>query len=286
MSTFDFLAIQITLAAVSSVSLRKGEKELNNYMKKNLLADLILTNELNLKQWDQHTINAFYKYCLSQSVLPMMYLTSDLQLRLIGSIPNVEKAEEKSRLMNEILKERANLRIPPPVTPRTSIRGEKTRLNPTNQNGLNIYFSFCPSDRLISHRIITRLIADGYSVSQTPPDPTLFQSLIDQSDVILIAFSEDYSKNRQSKFDLVYAKSTGRKLIPFVIRPLTNENAWLSSIALADLFYQSFQNEIEIEFKDDFDLEYDRLLSTVVSVKQKLVIQVHRFSSCTIRHPV
>jgi hypothetical protein len=45
-----------------------------------------------------------------------------------------------------------------------------------------------------------------------------------------------------------------------------NDSAWLDSLTIADLFYDVFDIEIDIEFKDDFDLEYDRLLSTLVSL--------------------
>ena len=243
------------------INLQKCEKEL----KKIILADTSLTNEADLQQWDQYTINVFFKYCLSQSVLPTMDLTTHLEIRLIGPISAVEKSIEKYRLMTEILKQRSDLRNPPPTTPRISVRGEKIPSDAIGQHGLNIYFSFCRSDRGIANRIITHLTAEGYSVSQTPSNSSAFQTLIDQSDVVLIAFSTDYSQNIQSRQEVKYARSTRKKLIPFVIRPMTDENAWLSSITLADLFYELFDTEIKIEFKTDFDLEYDRLLSVLVS---------------------
>lgn len=259
--SFNCLALQITLAAAWMINLEKCEKEL----KKIILADITLTNEADLRKWDQHTMNVFFEYCLNQSVLPTMDLTDRLEIRLIGSMSAVEKSTEKYRLMTTILKQRSDLRNPPLMTPRTSLRVEKIRSDAIDQHGFNIYFSFCPSDRRIADRIITRLTAEGYSVSQTPSNSISFQTLIDQSDVVLIAFSEEYSQNVQSRQELDYARSTRKKQIPFVIRPINDENAWLSSIIIADLFYELFDGEIEVEFKDDFELEYNRLLSILVS---------------------
>jgi len=263
---FYSTAIQITLSTPLSVNLTKCENELNTYIKKNIIEDKILTNELDLKQWDQYTINAFYKYCLSKSVLLKMDLITNLQIQLIGSISDVEKSIEKYKLMTEILKQKSSLRIPPPIIPRTSTRGKNNRPNPIDNNGYNIYFSFCQHDQVICNHITACLIGEVYSVIQTPSNTSLSQSLIDKSDVILISFSENYSKDTHSMLELNYVKSTGKKLIPFVIREDTEESSWLSSLTVTELFYDLFDTEIDIEFKGDFDLEYDKLLSTLVSI--------------------
>lgn len=234
-------------------------------MKKNIIAVEILTNEIDLKQWDQNTINAFYKYCLSQSVLPKIDLITNLQIELIGSTVDIEKSTEKFKLMKEILKQKSNLQIPPSVTSHFSFRRKKNRPDLINPNGYNIYFSFCQHDQVLCSRIITHLTGEGYSICQTPVNTSLSQTLIDKSDVILIAFSENYSKNMHSMFELNYAKSTGKNLIPFVIRENnTNESSWLFSLTMTELFYDLFDMEIDLEFKDDFNLEYDKLLSTLV----------------------
>lgn len=236
-------------------------------MKKNILADKILMNELDLKQWDQYTINAFYKYCLSQYVLPKIDLITNLQLQLIGSTSGVEKSIEKYQLMTEISKQKSSLRIPPPITPRTTIRGNNNRPNPIHHDGYNIYFSYCQQDQVLCARITASLISDGYSVCQSPSNTSLSQSQMDKSDVILISFSENYSKDKHSMLELNYAKSTGKKLISFIIREDIDESSWFASLTLAELFYDLFDTEIDIEFKDDFDLEYDKLVSILVSVR-------------------
>jgi len=192
-------------------------------------------------------------------------LITNLQIQLIGSISDVEKSIEKYKLMTEILKQKSSLKIPPPITPRTSTRGKNNRPNPIDNNNYNIYFSFCQHDQVICNHITACLIGEGYSVIQTPSNTSLSQSLIDKSDVILISFSENYSKNIHSMLELNYAKSIGKKLIPFVIREDTEESSWLSSLTVTELFYDLFDTEIDIEFKDDFELEYDQLLSTLVS---------------------
>ncbi|CAF1319644.1 unnamed protein product, partial [Adineta steineri] len=97
-------------------------------------------------------------------------------------------------------------------------------------------------------------------VKVTPLSSSSSSSNIEKSDVILIGFSEDYSKDSQCINDVNQAKSLGKILIPFVIR----KNEWVSSITIATLFYDLFDREIDCEFIDDFDFEYDQLLSILL----------------------
>ncbi|CAF1449677.1 unnamed protein product [Rotaria sordida] len=259
--------IQIILAGSSKFDLNKCENEINNYVQKHILTNKILSNEFDIKQWDQHMINAFYKYCLNKSVLPNIDLITNSQIHLIGSMFNVEKAIEKYKLMSEILKLKSSVQIPPPIIPRTSIPTNSNRSNPVMKT-YNIYFSYCQHDQTICNHITTCLIGEGYSICETPSNISLFQSYIDKSDVILVSFSENYSNNTYSITELNYAKSTKKKLIPFVIRNNIEESSWLASLILTELFYDLFDAEIDIDFKDDFDLEYDKLLSRLLHHKK------------------
>ncbi|CAF1314178.1 unnamed protein product [Rotaria sordida] len=247
--------IQITLTTSSNLDQIKCENEVNKYIQKYILVDKNLTNEIDIIQWDQNMINAFYKYCLTKLVLPKIELIKNLQIHLIGSIRQVEKAIEKYKLMSDILKQKSSLRIPPPVTPRKT-----THSNSLNRIRYNIYFSYCQNDQTFCNRIKNYLVSESYSIYETSTNTTSLQSFMDKSDVILIAFSENYSNNKQSIAELNYAKSINKLLIPFVIRNNTEDSYWLSSLTVNELFYDLFDCEIDLEFYDDFDLEYDKLL--------------------------
>lgn len=251
------------MATAATFDITKCEKEITNYIQKHILSNKILTNELGLRQWDQTMINAFYKYCLNRSVLPNIDLNTNSQIKFIGSIINVAKAIEKYKLMTEIFKEKSLLKIPPPVIPRASSR-TGTRPNPIDLKAYNVYFSYCQHDQELCHRISSCLIGEGYFVCETPSDKSRCQSLMDKSDVILVGFNEKYSDNQDCKVELNYAMSSKKKLIPFVIRDKTEENSLLASLTVAELFYDLFDTEIEIEFNDDFDLEYDKFLTKLV----------------------
>ncbi|CAF3609150.1 unnamed protein product [Rotaria socialis] len=251
--------IQITLAASSNLNLIKCENEITDYVQKHILANKTLSNEFDVRKWDQHMINAFYKYSLNQSVLPNMDLTNNSQIQLVGSMSNVEKTIEKYKLMSEIFKQKSTLQIPPPVAARTSTRSKQIDLK-----AYNIYFSFCQQDQTLCNRINNCLKGEGYVLYETPTNVSRFQSYIDKSDVILIAFDEEYLENSHSISELNYTKSARKKIIPFVIRNNTKENSWLSSLTIAESFYDLFDTEIDIEFKDDFDLEYDKLLTKLL----------------------
>jgi hypothetical protein len=72
--------------------------------------------------------------------------------------------------------------------------------------------------------------------------------------------------------DLNYAKSKGKKIIPIVttknISQEAEENSWLHSMTNAQLFYDMFDIEIEIEFTGNYDLEYDKLLRILVRTRK------------------
>lgn len=231
--------------------LKKCEQDLTAYINENIITNIILTNQINFKQWNQNALNVLYKYCLAKSVLIKLDLTDRLQIEFLGSIFNVKKSMEKYKLMNEILQHKSACQ--------PAIREKKNRPNPIEHSEYNIYFSFCQSNHILCDRIRVCLINDGYSVCLSSSKTEL-----DKSDIVVIGFSESYSQTDRLMAELKHAKSSGKKFISFVIREDTSENAWLSSLTITELFYDLFESEIQLEFKDDFDLEYDRLLATLL----------------------
>ncbi|CAF1652028.1 unnamed protein product [Adineta ricciae] len=236
-SLFHLIVIQIKLNTTSDRDLLKCEHEINDYVWKNIVTNRTVT----VSQWNQPMFNAFCSYCLTKSVLPE--ISDDLQLNLTGSILDVEKAITKYQLMNDISKE-----LP------------LTMHNDTSSVGYNIYFSYSRSDQSFCKQLVAFLSNEGYSISRKSSKKPLSASEIEKSDVFLIGFTEEYSKNSQCMDEFNHAKALGKTLIPFVIRQSISDSDWLCSIATATLFYDLFDREIDLEFTDDFDLEYDKLL--------------------------
>jgi hypothetical protein len=242
--------ILITLTTLSNADLVRGEHEINDYVYKHILTDRNLSIKFDLRRWNQHMLNAFYGYCLSKSVLPQLNLMNDQQMQLIGSVSDVEKAIAKCQLMCQISEEIVPI--------------QHSRTQPSS-SGYNVYFSYCRADKSNCQQLINCLTNEGYSLCRKPSKKSFSTSDIEKSDVFLVAFSEEYWKDSNCMGELNHAKSVGKTRIPFVIRQCTQDNEWLSSLTLATLFYDLFDCEIDLEFINDFDLEYLQLLSTIVS---------------------
>lgn len=190
---------------------------------------------------------------------------ADPQLELVGSMSDVTKAVAKCKLMHEISNEKPLVKVGTSIRRRSSATANDNQ-NPTSSTGFNIYFSYCDGDQPLCTRLAACLISEGYSLCQKSSKSSFSTSDIAMSDVILIAFSEKYYKDVNCIAEFNYARSVGKCLIPFMISEEIPENAWLSSITLAESFYDLFEREIDLEFVNDFDLEYDQLLSTLVSL--------------------
>lgn len=146
---------------------------------------------------------------------------------------------------------------------RRSFPTEKKNQSDTTFAGYNIYFSYCRSDQLICNQIETYLIEEGYSVCQNSSKSPVALSNLDRSDVMLVGFSEDYSNDFDCMNELNHAKSISKHVIPFLLERNTDENQWISSLTIATLFYELFDRDIDLQFIDDFDSEYDQLLCTL-----------------------
>ncbi|CAF1134710.1 unnamed protein product [Rotaria sordida] len=190
---------------------------------------------------------------------------ADSQLQLVGLIPDVEKAVAKCKLMCQISEEKYPIQIGASTMRRSSISGKNSQSH-SSSNGYNIYFSYCQSDQSVCNQLTTYLINEGYSLCRKSSKKSLSPSDIERSDVILVGFSEEYSKDSDCMAELSHAKSARKNIIPFVIGRTTQDDQWLPSLTMATLFYDLLDREIDLEFTDDFDLEYDQLLSTLVRI--------------------
>ncbi|UJR11256.1 hypothetical protein I4U23_015438 [Adineta vaga] len=217
--------IDITLITSKGNSLRICENDINNYINKHVISTQRINKALELKNWNQHVVNYFYKYCLDKSVLAIMDL-HNFYLDLIGLPENVVKAITKYENIPKILKLKSLIRIPPAVTPR--------------------------KDRTICRRLATSLAGEGYSICKSSSNNPLSESQINQSDLLLIYFSGDYLGDAQCMNVINYARKNSSRDM--------GKSAWIYSMKIDGLFYNIFETEIELEFSGDFDLEYDQML--------------------------
>ena len=269
MNNFFFSAIHITLTTSKGNNLTTCEREIKSYARNSMSGNEIVRNTSDLERWDQHMINAFYKYSLDKSVLPKIHLRT-FELQLIGLTENVKKAKEKYHLMSEILKLKSAIRIPPTIIPRASVP-DKHRVKSASNTDYNIAFSYSPQDEAICQHLAVCLIAEGYSLCQSSSDTFLSQAQVERSDLVLIYMSEKYSQDAHCMSAMNDAKSMGKKIISITsVRSITQDtqdDAWLRSMIHTQLSWDLFDTEIEVEFMEDFHLEYDRLLTLLVSGK-------------------
>jgi hypothetical protein len=260
--------IEIIVTTSKEYDLSICEREINNYIQKHLSTTETLKNANDLVNWDQYMINAFHKYCLDRAVIVNMDLISK-QLCLTGTIEGVNKSIEKYRLLCEIFKLKSSIRIPPAIKPRTSL-GEKQTTETSSNRSYNIAFSYSQQDQSVCHHLLALLLSEDYQICQASSSGSISKSRLDRSDVLLVYFSENYFQDTHCMADINYAQSSGKIIVPIAEmkkshQDLDENNSWLQSMTITGLFYDVFNREIELEFIGDFDLEYDKLLSVLVS---------------------
>ena len=253
------------MIASTSVDLLSSENTIRNYVQNHICTKQNPRLEFDLRQWDQHMINAFYNYCLKKSVLPSINLVTQSQLQLVGSISDVEQAVTKCKLMCEISKQKYVIESATPSIGRSTV-SKKVGTTQSSLDGYNIYFSYCQFDQSICHQLLRSLADEGYRICRKSSDNVVSIDDLKKSDVVLVAFSEAYLKDPYCMTELNHAKLARKNIISFIVRDATSENQWLSSLTIADSFYELFEREIDLEFTDDYDLEYDQLLTTLVSM--------------------
>lgn len=206
-------------------------------MKKHVLITAKLNNPFDSNIWNQSMIHAFYKYCLEKFVLPRAGRT----LELIGSISAVNEAQKKYELMSQIER-------------------EKSTISP-----LNIALSCSSTDRILSNQLAQRLLDEGHAVSinySSDSQPSKFN----KSDVVIICFSRNYSEDVHCMKTTKWIIESSKKFIPvlFTRSSINGEENWLLRIAIEERFYFSFKEDIRFRLKEDFNLDYDRLILEVV----------------------
>ncbi|CAF4339484.1 unnamed protein product, partial [Rotaria sp. Silwood2] len=257
---------EITLSISRNNVWKKCQNALKDYIKQTICITKKLENQVDLKLWSQHMINAFYQYCITKYVILRMSLNNTEQIiELTGHTDTVDEAFDKYRLMTEILKQKvievagSTMQSEPPNTSKTSSRKTTRNESTSSKEYYNIWLSYCKLDKKICSRLKERLIDEGYLVAtNTSDDHTV---TIKKCDLIILYLSEEYALSNAS--EMKEAKSSDKKIL--LIKPTKlacrGKNNWLHSMTTKQLSYELFNGNFTIELDtNNFDQEYDRLL--------------------------
>lgn len=209
----------------------------------------------SFNSWNQDMINAFYKFCYDRRVLPK--LSSDKKLRLIGPINNVLQAKVKYQLMSMLVEEK---------------RHSPTRKNPSLPICYNIFLSYCQEDSKIVHHLSEHLMNEGFSIwiGQLGSDDAFSQ--INKSECIVFCLSKHFFENQFSYNTVEYAKQLNKQII-YIKTQHCPSNDWLLPTFISNEFYFQFFGS-----EDHFNLEYDKLLLKLVSIKQLFIYPLTFYS--------
>jgi hypothetical protein len=234
-------------------------------MRKNLLTTIKLNHPFNSDLWNQYMINAYYKYCLEIFVLPKINYTNQQSIQsldLIGSISAINEAKEKYELMSEIERQR--------ILAHTQISEWDRQSNPLDY--CNIMLSCSSDDQILSRQLAHRLMDEGYLVSMNYSSNIQQSSKIDKTDLVIICFSSNYSKNYYCMNTMQTIKESSKKFIPILLmKTLSNQqDDWLQRIDTEEWFYESFEQDIRFKLKENLNLDYDRLIIELVRIQRSI----------------
>jgi uncharacterized pyridoxamine 5'-phosphate oxidase family protein len=194
--------------------------------------------------WNQHTIDAFYKYCQDTCVLPQIDKTGN-KIEFNGPINNILHVKQKLYFLS--------------VYNETILRQSKVP---------KIMISYCQQDKKICQRLTNRLIEEDFSVWAKPITGEGHRNVfsqMDKSDCIILCISEHSSESLSCEQEANYAFQTGKLVFPVKIhnQPLIG---WQRKVFQGKLFLQFFGSE------NHFDLEFGRLLLGIVSIFQTSIL--------------
>ena len=268
----SFLATEITLSISRYYNRTRCQNAINTYIKKTFCTTEKIDNQVDLKLWSQHMINAFYQYCITKAIIPKISCNNTEQnIELTGFVRTVNETFEKYRLMTEILKQKvlevAQSSIQPEPASTSSRSATKNASTKSNED-FNITVSYCLLDQKICVRLKERLIGEGYLVSIGNNDDRT--TSMKKSYLIIIYFTEDYATSNVQ--EIKHAKSIGKKIL--LIKPTKlacrGKNNWLHSVRTLQLSCELLSENFTIELdENNFEQEYDKLLIEVVNMVDK-----------------
>ncbi|CAF1029912.1 unnamed protein product [Adineta steineri] len=232
--------ITITLISLDDDYFTKCEQKINNYLNR-----CVFNMKLDgFTHWNQHMINAFYKYANDRYVLPK--LDNEQQIVLYSHINNVYEVSQKYHLTNRFIQEKTNL------MPQLSME--------TSSACYNIMLSCSSKDLIVSKRLANRLVDEGFSVWMNSKETTTFDQIckkINKSDCIIFCISKHYFEDQLCKKITKYADKIGKHII-FVKIQNYEPIEWLKKLTQKDSCFQLFGSD------NNFNLECDKLLLKIL----------------------
>ncbi|UJR11258.1 hypothetical protein I4U23_015440 [Adineta vaga] len=257
--------VKATLTGSNDADIDKCQEKMYKCLKRSV-DSLKLTNSHGIFQnWDQYTINSFYKYCKDKCVLPQINQTKD-EIDLIGPINCVRDVQQKLNFLSQLVKERAS-RIPTTQRPSSAV-SRSARADITSTTGhakvYNIMISYSERDIKYCQRLIDRLAEEGFSIWAEPAfldRQRDVASQMNKSDCIILCVSENYYENQSCEKEARYAFQIGKYVFPVKIQndPLI---CWQREVFKDKLFFQLFGSE------NHFDFGYGNLLLRILQYTQ------------------
>ncbi|CAF4307292.1 unnamed protein product [Rotaria sp. Silwood2] len=256
-------SLTITITSSDDNRLLKCQEKLSDYLKR-CSTEIELINGFN--NWNQHMINVYFKYCYDRRIL--IFSEQNQRIVLKGPISNIYEAKEKYDLLvalitQKIFIQQSSLAIIRPRSAPSASDGADRVLSPTIPTTCyNIMFSYYRKDSLACHYLTNRLISEGFSLwmndNEINYDETLLQ--MKRSDCWIICISNNFYENNSFMNEVKYAKELGKPIISIKIENCRTVK-WLAENFIDSCNIQMFGSEYHL------DLEYDKLLLKVVSIK-------------------
>ncbi len=239
------LVIEITLIKMNEEGVARCQERILKYLSR-CVRSIKLTHPTGIfHSWDQHTINAFYKYCKDRYVLPKLDETQN-EIELIGPASGIQEAKKKWFVLSELMRSTSVIE-----RPGSARLGGKL---------YNIVVSYSQKDARRCQRLINRLTEEGFSIGTDPNSDK--HSQMDKCDCIILCISENYYQSSLCIEEAKYAFKTDKNV--FLVKIENNPlMGWDYDLFEGKLFFHCFGSE------EYFDLEYGRLLIELVSSSMK-----------------
>ncbi|CAF3451474.1 unnamed protein product [Rotaria socialis] len=244
----------ITITSSNTENLSKCQKKMYDYMKR-CMSEQVLNG---FRNWNQYSINAYYKYCIDRCILPQM--NDDQQIVLKGPIISVQEAKQKYQLTVAIVQEKMHMQQSLLATSESisAIECPAANIISTAETSAcyNVMLSFCPEDSILCHQLTNRLVDEGFSLSLSSDGVSDHSDVLCQmkkSDCIILCISENYFKDANCKREAMYANQISKPIILVKIQNCTPINC-LRQLLQNHLCFQMYGSENQL------DLVFDKLL--------------------------
>lgn len=252
------------LIAPESNNISKCKKIMGNYLNHHISSLKITASDGIFNSWEQHDINAFYKFCKDKCVLPQIDNNNN-ELELSGPSNCIWDAKRKWYLSRELIREkifnisRAERRGSAQFCMKSTAMPKKI---------YNVMISYSEKDVKQCQRLIDRLVNEGFHVWTEPiKDEQLrdVSSQMHKADFIILCTSENSYESRSCENEARQVFEIGK---PVVLVKLQNDPliGWQREVFEGKLFIQLFGSN------DYFDTNFSYLLLQFVSNMSSILV--------------